>query len=121
MHFQQFLALNTLVSSSFAIRLFASSFAGNITTLDVSEGASSKVITPIFANNGSAPQPTWLEEHKGIIYGANENFAGPNGTIATYTKLHTGELVLIDIVESANGPVSEVVTNNGRAIVTAHL
>lgn len=109
------------MSSSFAIRLFASSFAGNITTLDVSEGASSKVITPIFANNGSAPQPTWLEEHKGIIYGANENFAGPNGTIATYTKLHTGELVLIDIVESANGPVSEVVTNNGRAIVTAHL
>lgn len=117
MHLQQYLALNTLVSSSLAIRLFASSFSGDITTLEVS----GKVITPVFANNGSAPQPTWVEEHKGIIYAADENFVGPNGSIAAYTKSHNGELIQIDLVESAAGPVSEVVINDGKALTTAHL
>ena len=119
----QHLPLGGLVASTVAVNLYVSSYIGNITTLSLSQGANgSYSLTTVAANNGSSPSPTWLEKDKynGIIYGLDEGFTSPNGSISSYKTSESGELTQIDRHLTLGGPVSSIVYNKGKGIAVAH-
>jgi hypothetical protein len=117
------LPLGSLVTSAVATNLWVSSYVGEIASLQLSclpKGEYS--LTEVAVNDGSAPQPSWLtkNEYNDVVYCVNEDFAGPNGTIASYKPSANGVLTQIDIHNTIIGPVSSVVYNNGTALAAAH-
>ena len=117
------LPLGSLVTSAVATNLWVSSYVGEIASLQLSylpKGGYS--LTEVAVNDGSAPQPSWLtkNEYNDVVYCVNEDFGGPNGTIASYKPSGNGVLTQIDIHKTIIGPVSSVVYNNGTALAAAH-
>jgi hypothetical protein len=117
------LPMGGLVTSAVATNLWVSSYMGEIASLQLSclsKGEYS--LTKVAVNDGSAPQPSWLtkNEYNDVVYCLNEDFAGPNGTIASYKPSANGVLTRIDIHNTIIGPVSSVVYNGGKALASAH-
>jgi hypothetical protein len=118
----QHFTIGSLVTSSLAVNLYVSSYAGTITTLQLSRDEYGYSLETLAVNSGSAPQPSWLEKNKynGIIYCVNEDWNRKNGTIASYRASASGALTQIDIHDTIGGPVSEVVYNGGKGLAVAH-
>ena len=122
MRWQHF-PLAGLVSSTVATNLYVSSYIGTITSLQLSKSANgSYTLNTVAVNNGSEPNPTWLEKDKysGVIYGLDEGLSVPNGSISSYTTSPSGELTQIDRHSTLNGPVAAIVYNGGKGIGVPH-
>jgi len=112
-----------LTTSAIATTLYVSSYAGTITSLQLSQTASgSYSLSQVAVNNGSAPNPSWLtlDEFNHVVYCLDEGLTVPNGSIASYSTSKSGELTQIDRHSVISGPVNSVVFNGGKALAAAH-
>ncbi|KAH8678802.1 Lactonase, 7-bladed beta-propeller-domain-containing protein [Tricladium varicosporioides] len=103
-------------------KLYVSSYAGTITSLDLSKTAGGYSLKSVAVNTGSAPSTTWIEKDptKSIIYVLDEGFTSPNGSFAAYTTSASGALTQINRLMTLGGPVSSVLYNGGKSIAVAH-
>ncbi|KAF4626368.1 hypothetical protein G7Y89_g11791 [Cudoniella acicularis] len=115
--------LVNLTSTAVCTNLYVSSYAGDITSLQLIKSADDTYsLTKIAANNGSSPSPTWLEKDSktGIVYGLDEGFTSPNGSISSYKPSSSGVLTQIDRHLTLGGPVSSILYNEGKSLAVAH-
>lgn len=115
--------LGLLASSALATNLYVSSYSGDITSLELSKSDDGSYALAVLAkNNGCAPSPTWLEIDKntGLLHCLDEGFGNPNGSVSSYTKSASGQLEILDRLDTIGGPVSTVVYNKGKAVAVAH-
>ncbi|KIN00255.1 hypothetical protein OIDMADRAFT_125399 [Oidiodendron maius Zn] len=117
------LPLSGLVTSVAAVNLYVSSYAGTITSLQLTQDTNgSYSLSQVAVNEDSAPNPSWLtkDEYNDIIYCVDEGLTVPNGSLASYKTSPSGELTKIDRHTVISGPVSSVVYNGGKGLALAH-
>jgi len=123
MRFQAIFSVAPLITTSLAVNLYAAQYSGVISSLSLTQSGSNYTLALTSQNPGSAPQPSWLEKHPSndqLIFAVDENWSGPNGTIAAYTKAATGILTQVDEKSTAAGPVSEAFYASGSAVAIAN-
>lgn len=117
------LALATTVS---ATNLFVSSYAGNITSLSLTERHGTYQLEKTFYNPGCAPNPSWLtlDADRGLLYCLDEGLTVPNGSLSSYLVNSNGSLTQVEKAATISGPVNGVIyppnSNGKRAIALAH-
>lgn len=113
----RFLLLHLLSAAtpSTARLLYAASYDGTITTLDLDEKAGS--IDVVSSNDGCAPSPAWvtLDSEHGIIYCNDEGLTTTHGSMSSFSTDDEGQLTLVDRVDTLHGPVSSVIYGKDRA------
>ena len=117
------LPLSGLVTSVAAVNLYVSSYAGTITSLQLTQDTKgSYSLSQVAVNEDSAPNPSWLtkDEYNDVIYCVDEGLTVPNGSLASYKTSPSGELTKIDRHTVISGPVSSVVYNGGKGLALAH-
>ncbi|CAG8954631.1 hypothetical protein HYFRA_00004551 [Hymenoscyphus fraxineus] len=118
-----------LVASAAAVNIHISSYGGLLSSYSLEKSSS---ITPdkkatgytlkdLGSINGPGPQPSWLElgTDKKIVYALDENWNGPNGSIASYSITKNGSLQLLQKYQTPNGPVATTLYNKGKGIAVA--
>ncbi|KAI1876841.1 uncharacterized protein JN550_000913 [Neoarthrinium moseri] len=114
-----------LVTPSSATLLYVSSYAGTITTLNLtvpSGDTSSASIDTISTSTRCASSPSWLtlDYPKSLLYCTNEGFTTP-GSISSFKTNNDGSLVQLDQLDVILGPVSAVVFGEGgHGLALAH-
>ncbi|TQV96172.1 extracellular aldonolactonase [Cordyceps javanica] len=94
--------------------LYVTSYAGTITTLDLSatspapNGGKVPVIKAVGSNQGCKPNPSWLTLNHagGLLYCIDEGFAGPGGSLSAYRTHADGSLEPLGKAATPPGPVS---------------
>ncbi|KAG9231935.1 putative 6-phosphogluconolactonase [Amylocarpus encephaloides] len=103
-------------------KLYVSSYSGNITTFSL-DRTTANVITlkNLGVTQDSAPQAAWLELNSKakVVYGVDEAWSTPNGSITTYNTTD-GALVPNSKHVTYPGAVSTVLYNGGKAVACAH-
>lgn len=112
------LALTALPHASSATLLYVTSYAGTLTTLNLTlpaSNASTGSLQAIASNNGCATSPSWLtlDHPKSVLYCLDEGLDRPNGTLSSYRTSANGTLVQLDKVDTLSGPVSAVIYGDG--------
>jgi hypothetical protein len=117
------LPLDGLVFSSVVANLYVSSYAGTITSLQLSRNDKALYsLNAVSFSTGSEPNPSWLtlDETHGVVYCVDEGLSVPNGSISSYKTSASGKLTPIDHHSVVRGPVSSVLYNGGKALAVAH-
>ncbi|KAL9015988.1 MAG: hypothetical protein Q9185_006648 [Variospora sp. 1 TL-2023] len=122
------LALAALVATSATVsatRLFASSYAGTITTLDLSRlGNASYSLAKLDTNNGCAPNASWLEidvKHRNLFC-LDEGMTVGNGTLTSF-KIKDKTLTPVNHTVIPNAPVHSALftgSNGTQLLAVAH-
>lgn len=105
---------------SSATLLYVSSYAGTVTTLDLtisspSAGSLQSVATSIECG----AQPSWLTLVGSNLYCVDEAFGQNNGSLVSF-KVTEGRLSILNKVTTIGGPVSSVVYGeSGRGLAVA--
>ena len=112
------------VTYSTATNLYVSSYAGTVTSLQLTptyKGAYS--LRQVAVENAPGTSPAWLEkdEFNDVVYSLDEGLSGPNGSISAFLPSASGQLVEIGSPLSViSGPVSSITYNGGKALAVAH-
>ena len=113
-----------VIGTSVATKLYVSSYAGTVTSLELSGTASSNyTLRQVGVNTASRTAPSWLEKDNlnGVVYSLDEGFSGPNGSITAFQTTASGLLAQIgNALPVISGPVSSVLFNGGKALAVAH-
>ncbi|KAK4960826.1 hypothetical protein LTR66_012854 [Elasticomyces elasticus] len=117
--------LAAITATASATNLFVSSYAGNITTLSLTEHKGLFSLEKVFFNGGCAPSPSWLtlDRGRGTLYCLDEGLPVPNGSLSSYLIRPDGSLTQVERADTLNGPVSGVLYGDAsgeRAIALAH-
>lgn len=108
-----------------ATNLYVASYAGNITTLSLTETNGSYSLDKTHYNSDCGLSPSWLtlDPNRGTLHCLNEGLSD-NATLSSFTINSDGSLELVKKEISAKGPVSGVIYGdpgtNKRAIAVAH-
>ncbi|RKF78272.1 putative 6-phosphogluconolactonase [Golovinomyces cichoracearum] len=116
------LILTSFLTMISAVNIIVSSYAGQITSLSLRQTQDGEqTLTKLSVINSPTPQPSWLEKSGETIFLANENFAGPNGSLLPLKTNETGELIATQqFMNIPAGPVSIVAFNQGKTLAVAH-
>lgn len=120
------LAALALPSATSASLLYVSSYAGTITTFNLSlatlDHATEASLQVVASTTGCAPNPSWLtlDYPNSTVYCLDEGLSSRNGTLSSYRTTDNGTLVQLDKVDTIVGPVSAAIygTEN-RGLVLA--
>ncbi|KAL0933092.1 extracellular aldonolactonase [Colletotrichum truncatum] len=104
--------------------LFASSYSGDITTLNLTlsgENATQSTLQALSSSNGCGPSPSWLtlDKSNSRLYCTDEGLTTDHGSVSSFTTGPDGKLEQLAKVNTTVGPVSAVLfgeKNNGLAI-----
>ena len=114
MGFRSFLSL-ALPTASSATLMYVTSYAGTLTTLNlttpaVGDNSSKASLAQVSVTDGCAGSTSWLtlDSANNILYCLDEAFASPNGTLVTFRTSDNGTLTQLDKVPTLGGPVSAV-------------
>jgi 6-phosphogluconolactonase (cycloisomerase 2 family) len=123
LRFTALLALSAAIAS--AENLFVSSYAGNITSLSLTETGGNYSLVPTAYNPDCGPNPSWLtiDPNRGLLFCMNEGLTAPNGSLSSFTINRDGTLNHIKNQTTISGPVNGVIYGNPagqRAIALAH-
>jgi hypothetical protein len=101
--------------------LYVSSYSGDATTFDLKQSTAGYSLTKLGVTNGSAPQASWLElfPNKKVVYGLDEAWSTPNGTITVYSN-SKNSLEIKNTYSTLPGAVSTIVYNGGKGLAVAH-
>ncbi|EPE32514.1 Nitrous oxide reductase, N-terminal [Glarea lozoyensis ATCC 20868] len=102
--------------------LHVASYSGNVTTFDLKRNDKGIYsLATLGVTNGSAPQASWLEldAKKKTVYGLDEAWSTPNGTITVYSN-KKNVLEISKKYTTLAGAVSTIVYNGGKALAVAH-
>lgn len=106
--------------------LYVSSYAGTITTLNLTlpdGGDSLGTLEAISSTTGCAPSPAWLtlDRPNSVLYCMDEGLSTPNGSVSSFKTEEDGSLVQLDRREVISGPVSAVIYGKGlQGLALAH-
>ena len=108
-----------------ATNLYVASYAGNITTLQLTAESGSYQLQSVHENGGCAPNPSWLtlDQSRGYLYCQDEGLTAPNGSLSSYSVAQDGKLTLLDKAATITGPVNSVIygnRNGARALALPH-
>lgn len=116
--------LATIAAHCSATYLYVSSYAGNVTTLSLTESNGTYSLQTVAQNALCAPNPAWLtlDRSHNRLYCLNEGLTSLNGSISSFALSRNGSLSLLSNVSTINGPVASVIygTTPNRAIALAH-
>lgn len=111
-------------AATIAARLFAASFAGNVTTLSLTQGPSNNfyAVDIISASTACAPNPSWitLDKSRNLLYCSERSFEGVNGSLNILEIHEDGSLVPLDKITTPIGSVASSLYANNTAIVVAY-
>lgn len=119
-----FLALSAASAVS-ATNLFISDYAGNVTSVSLTESNGTYALNQTHITAECAPNPSWLtiDANRGLLFCLNEGLETVNGSISSFTINPDGSLTHIQNTTSISGPVNGVIYGNPagqRAIALAH-
>lgn len=105
--------------SASATLLYASSYSGTVTTLNLTlptgAGGANASLEAVSSSRGCAPNPSWLtlDAAAGVLYCTDEGLSTRNGTLSSFRTSKSGVLAQLDKVDTINGPVSAVIYGEG--------
>lgn len=117
------LVTSTVAALASSANLYVSSYAGTITTLQLSHAAiGGYSLDTIAVSDAATTSPSWLEKDasNGVVYMSDEGLNTPNGSVSAYTTSKSGDLTLLEKYVSLPGPVSSIVYNGGKGLALAH-
>ncbi|KAG5999327.1 hypothetical protein E4U21_007064 [Claviceps maximensis] len=114
--------------------LYVSSYAGTLTTLNLSETCSYgckeasttrgvPLLRTMSSKNGCAGSPSWLtlDPAESVLYCIDEGLNSDNGSLSSFATSAHGDLKRLDKVKTLGGPVSGVLYGHGRkGLAVAH-
>ncbi|KAK6210479.1 hypothetical protein LQW54_006226 [Pestalotiopsis sp. IQ-011] len=115
-----------LVTPSAATLLYVASYAGTVTTLNLtlSSGANySASLEAISTSTGCASSPSWLtlDTPNSVLYCTDEGLSTPLGSLSSFQTNDDGTLVQLDQISVISGPVSAVIYGeDGDGLALAH-
>jgi 6-phosphogluconolactonase (cycloisomerase 2 family) len=101
--------LALLPSASSATMLYAASYAGTVTTLNLTTATSAQPsLESVASSGGCGPNPSWLTLDKATstLYCLNEGLTAPNGSLASLHTSPNGALTPLSNITTPLGPVS---------------
>ncbi|QIW98684.1 hypothetical protein AMS68_004202 [Peltaster fructicola] len=115
----------TASASVLATNLFVSSYAGDISSLALSESRGVYNLTKTSTTADCGPNPSWLtiDVEQGLLFCLNEGLTTPNGSLSSFTISHDGSLTHVQNTTTISGPVNGVIYGNPlvkRGIALAH-
>lgn len=118
-------SLLLLSATASAVNLFVADYSGNVTTLSLTAQDGNYTLTKTYANDGCAPNPSWLDidAANGLLYCLNEGLTTANGSLSTFSIARDGSISLIQNTTTLSGPVSSTVYGEPygpKAIALAH-
>ncbi|KAL8737017.1 MAG: hypothetical protein Q9181_002104 [Wetmoreana brouardii] len=133
MHFQNFpslvlAGLAASVTAASATRLYVSSYAGTITTLNLTHTANASYhLTQLGTNNACAPNASWLQidvKHRNLFC-LDEGISVGNGTLSSFKIKDDkpGSLSLVNHAAIPNAPVDSAIIygkNGTQLLAVAH-
>jgi hypothetical protein len=115
-----------LVTPSSATLLYVASYAGTVTTLNLtlpSGNFSSASLEAISTSTGCATSPSWLtlDFPRSVLFCMDEGLTTPLGSLTSFQTNVDGSLVQLDQLSVISGPVSGVIYGDGRdGLALAH-
>ncbi|KAI1815796.1 Lactonase, 7-bladed beta-propeller-domain-containing protein [Poronia punctata] len=97
-----------LAGSTAATRLYATSYAGTVTTLDLVKAGAGSRLDIVDSTTACGPFPSWLhlDYSKSFIYCLDEAWGGEAGAVTSLYAHRNGSLTPISSAEVVVGPVS---------------
>ncbi len=113
-----------LSGASSATILYATSYSGTLTSLNLTQQANSSHATleSIAVTTACSGDTSWLtlDSKTGVLYCLDESWGNPNGTLVAFKTSKTGVLTQLSKTKTLVGPVSAVVYgNNGSGLAIA--
>lgn len=124
--FQAWLAASSLTTLTSATNLFVASYAGTVSTLQLTGKNNNYSLSTTSVSNECAPNPSWLtiDASHGVLYCLNEGLTTPNGSLSSFIiEPRTGLLTHVQNTTVPSGPVNGVIFGppaGPRAIALAH-
>lgn len=107
--------------------LYVSSYAGTITTLNMTDttpsGGNAPAMKAISTNQGCSPSPSWLtlDYKNAALYCVDEGLSTPGGSLSSFRTNCDGSLKNLGKITTAGGPVSAVIYGaKGHGLAMAH-
>ncbi|KAI0403733.1 Lactonase, 7-bladed beta-propeller-domain-containing protein [Xylaria palmicola] len=96
-----------LAGSTSATLLYVTSYAGTVTTLDLVEGATTKLET-LASTTACGANPSWLalDYSKSFVYCLDEAWGQPTGSVTSFYTHANGSLTPLATADVVAGPVS---------------
>ncbi|KAF2218246.1 3-carboxymuconate cyclase-like protein-like protein [Elsinoe ampelina] len=119
----QSLSLAGLASSVSAVNLYASSYAGTVTSLALTKGYNGSYSLQAKSTvEGCGVDPAWvtLDSEAGVLYCSDEAINNRDSVVTSYSTSESGVLEQIATVGTIWGPVASVLYANRTAIAQAH-
>jgi len=130
------LALTTLTLQASATFLYAASYSGDVTTLNLTLAESTPsrarcngatkppangTLVEVSSTNGCAGSPAWLEldYDNALLYCSDEGLTKATGSMSSFRTTDDGELILLNKINTKQGPVSSVLYGKG-GLAVAH-
>ncbi|KAI1420931.1 putative isomerase YbhE [Xylaria sp. FL1777] len=100
-------AAGLLAGSTSATLLYVTSYAGTVTTLDLVEGAATKLNT-VASTTACGANPSWLtlDYSKSFVYCLDEAWGQPSGAITSFYTHANGSLLPLATADLIAGPVN---------------
>jgi len=108
------LAVLALPSLSSATLLYVTSYAGTVTTLNLTTSSprNPASLQSIATSTECGPQPSWLTLVGPNLYCLDEAWGQLNGSVSSF-KVTDGKLTFLDKATTIGGPVSAIVYGEG--------
>jgi hypothetical protein len=100
-------AILGLSTTTVATNLFVSSYAGNVTSLSLTESNGTVSLAPTSYNAACGPNPSWLtlDVDRGLLFCLNEGLTSPNGSLSSFLVNRNGTLQPVKNQTTISGPV----------------
>lgn len=113
--------------SAFATRLYAASYGGSVSSLNLTMSNGSYGLSTLSQTTDCGSSPSWLmlDHSNHVLYCLDEALDAPNGTIATFRTHANGTLTKLAHLKTPAGPVMSAIYTapdvpNRRFFAVAH-
>ncbi|ORY19769.1 Lactonase, 7-bladed beta-propeller-domain-containing protein [Clohesyomyces aquaticus] len=110
----------SLVAPALAVKLYVSSYSGNVTTFELTPGVGAASLKTLSVSTECGGVPTWLDLQGSDLYCVDEGWLTPNASVNTLKVSPDGSLKRTSKVDTIQGPVSDQTYNKGKAVALAH-
>ena len=112
-------------TAAIATNVFVSDYAGQVTSLKLTEKNGNYTAKKVHVTNACAPNPSWLtiDVDRGLLFCLNEGLESVNGSLSSFLINTDGSLTHVQNATTISGPVNGVIYGppaGQRAIALAH-
>jgi hypothetical protein len=111
----------TFLDAASAALLYVTSFAGDLSTLELTANCSSATLTNVTVRLDSGFHPSWITQEGSTLYVTDESFSTVNGTVTALEIGAAGELTFLNKTGTIGGPTNSVLYGEGRGLAVADM